>query len=461
MSRGSVLSSVVLIGVICILELGGMLAGRFGDMHQLGVVLVCGATMALFATRLLPEYLAAFMFFVACIIGGLAPASIVLSGFTGSAVWLVVAGAVISVALRHTGLAQRLGLALAGRQSMRFPLFLARVAMFGTALVFLMPSATGRILLVIPLLEATIAAAGLEARERRAVAIMLAGIAGTFFPALAVLPANVPNNVLAGLMESTGIGAPTFAGYLGLHFPVLGLVKLALVTAMLAATYWREPDMPGRQGASERTPVSTGEKRLLVLLAITILLWLSDAWHHISPAWVGMAAAVVCLWPRSGLMPEQPMRAVGLEPVFYVAGVVGVGAVLEASGIGGELAALIGRLVAWGGTDPIVTLLILIVIAASLGLLVTIIAVPAILTPIAPELAALTGLPVHAVAMSQVVGFSTVFFPYQAPPLAVAMQVHAGIARPMVSLCFRLAILTVLIVWPLNLIWWRVLGWLP
>ena len=461
MNRLSLLSPRLLVAAICIVEAAGMLAGRFGGTHQLGVILVCGATMALFATRVLPEYLAALMFFVACIVGGLAPSMTVLSGFTGPAVWLVIAGAVMGVALRHTGLARRLGHALAGRRAVSFPLFLARVVMFGAGLIFLMPSALGRILLLLPMLEATIAAAGLDPRDRRAVAIMLAGMAGTFFPAMGVLPANVPNNVLAGLLETTGIGAPTFAGYLVLHFPVLGLAKLGLIVVMFALAYRGEAAMPGRPDAAGGARFSAAEIRLLVLLAITILLWLSDGWHHVSPAWVGMAAAVICLWPGAGLMPNEALRAVGLDPVFYVAGVVGVGAVLEASGIGGELATLVGHLVAWGGTDPVMTFVILIAISAALGLLVTIVAVPAILTPIAPGLAAMTGLPVDAVAMSQVVGFSTVFFPYQAPPLAVAMQVYPTIGPQLVRFCLRLAILSVLLIWPLNLLWWRILGWLP
>lgn len=145
----------------------------------------------------------------------------------------MISGAVIGAALRHTGLAQRSARLLAGRQGVSFPLFLGRVALFGTGLLFLMPSAMGRVLLLIPMLEAVITQAGLEPTDRRATGIMLAGLFGTFFPAMAVLPANVPNNVLIGLLETTGIGAPSLTSYLLLHFPVLGLVKLMLIVGLL------------------------------------------------------------------------------------------------------------------------------------------------------------------------------------------------------------------------------------
>lgn len=460
--RTSALFLPILIGAALAIEAIGGLMGRFAEGHnQLAALLVCGATMALLATRALPEYLSAFIFFVVCVVGALAPPAVVLSGFAGSAVWLVISGAVIGAALRHTGLAQRSARLLAGRQGVSFPLFLGRVALFGTGLLFLMPSAMGRVLLLIPMLEAVITQAGLEPTDRRATGIMLAGLFGTFFPAMAVLPANVPNNVLIGLLETTGIGAPSFTSYLLLHFPVLGLVKLMLIVGLLGFAFRREPALPGRRDRLAAVELSRAERRLLGLLGLTILLWLSDGWHGVSAAWVGMGAAIICLWPGSGLMPESALRSVGMEPVFYVAGVVGIGAVLGQSGAGAVLGELIGALVDQAGAGPGASVVMLVAIAALLGLFVTIVAVPAILTPIAQSLAAATGLPVDVVVMSQVVGFSTVFFPYQAPPLAVAMQTNGHMGAAMVRFCLRLAVLTVLVIWPLDLLWWRLLGWLP
>lgn len=456
------LASRSLIVAALVVEAAGMLIGYTGgEGRLLAAVLICLATMALLATRTLPEYLTALTFFVACAVGHVAPSAVFLAGFTGPAVWLVISGAIIGAAMRHTGFARRLGAILVGQSGSSFPAFLARVALFGAGLLFVMPSAMGRVLLLIPMLEATIDQAGLPSGDRRVAGVMLAGIFGTFFPAMAVLPANVPNNVLAGLLETTGIGVPSFTTYLLLHFPILGIVKLALIIALLAVIYRGEPGISGKSGAARGSILSKPEKRLAVLLGITIVFWLTDSLHNISAAWVGLAAAVICAWPGTGLMPEQALRAVGMEPVFYVAGVVGVGAVIDHSGLGNRLAEMAGSLMGIASGHAVVTFAMLAMIAAVLGLLVTIVAVPAILTPMAPELARVTGLPAEAVAMSQVVGFSTVFFPYQAPPLAVAMQTTAQIGREMVRVCFILAILSVLLVWPLDLMWWHLLGWLP
>ena len=164
-----------LIAAAILLEVAGVVAGRMGSDHtMLASLLICVATMALLAARLIPEYLTALLFFVACALGAFAPATVFLAGFASSAVWLVVSGAIIGAALRHTGLADRLGAMLAPSGEMAFTRFLWRVMLFGAFLMFFMPSSMGRILLMIPLLQATVKQIGLEPAGRRASAVMLA-----------------------------------------------------------------------------------------------------------------------------------------------------------------------------------------------------------------------------------------------------------------------------------------------
>jgi di/tricarboxylate transporter len=373
---------------------------------------------------------------------------------------MIISGAVIGAAVRHTGLADRLGAWLAALARGPFPRVLAVIGLFGTGLAFLMPSGMGRIFLLVPLLEAFADRAGLKIGSRGRTAVMLAGIFGTFFPAMAILPANVPNNVLAGLLETTGIGVPSFSAYLLLHFPVLGLAKLALIVGLLSIGYRDVPPVSGDKPPAP-PPLSALEKRGAVVFAATIGLWLTDGWHGIPTTWVGMAAAVVCLWPGTGLMPAQPLRAVAMEPVVYVAGVVGLGALVDRSGLATAIGELIRAAIAPLAAGPVETLLLLGTIATGVGLVVTVVGTPAILTPIASILASSTGLPLHAVTMSQALGFSTVFLPYQAPPLAVSVQIGAIPFRETARYCILLSIFSMLLIWPLDALWWRLLGVLP
>ena len=57
-----------------------------------------------------------------------------------------------------------------------------------------------------------------------------------------------------------------------------------------------------------------------------------------------------------------------------------------------------------------------------LGLASTMPGVPAIMTPIAGDLAAASGLPLETILMIPVLGFSTVLLPFQVPPLIVGLR---------------------------------------
>ncbi|MEJ2108214.1 MAG: hypothetical protein P8X48_12955 [Acidiferrobacteraceae bacterium] len=58
------------------------------------------------------------------------------------------------------------------------------------------------------------------------------------------------------------------------------------------------------------------------------------------------------------------------------------------------------------------------------------------------------------------IGFSTPLFLYQAAPLVVAMQLAGEKTRAAIVLCLQLALVTVLLLLPLDYLWWRLLGWL-
>lgn len=60
--------------------------------------------------------------------------------------------------------------------------------------------------------------------------------------------------------------------------------------------------------------------------------------------------------------------------------------------------------------------------------------------------------------MTQVIGFSTVLLPYQAPPLVVAIQSGGLPAKEVVRMCLITAAITIILLWPLDYLWWKALG---
>ncbi|MGY5710315.1 hypothetical protein ACXHPE_17105 [Vibrio cincinnatiensis] len=94
------------------------------------------------------------------------------------------------------------------------------------------------------------------------------------------------------------------------------------------------------------------------------------------------------------------------------------------------------------------------------GLVATIPGVPTVLSPMAADFAQASGFSLSAVLMTQVIGFSTVIFPYQVGPLIVAMQLSNESLAKLVKVTLPLAGITVALLMPLDYFWWLLLGWI-
>ena len=423
--------------------------------------LLVGFAIACWAFGWLAEPATTLVFFLLVVVFRVAKPEVVFSGFTSSAWWLVLGGSITAIAVQTTGLGRRLAGLLLGRAAGSYPRAVTTVALAAVGLAFLMPSTNGRIMLLMPIVLAFAERLGLAPGRPGYMGLVLTVAAASYMPPTTILPANVPNSILLGAAESLYGVKLAYGPYLLLHFPILGALKTAALIWLVCRLF---PEREALRPTSfeDLGPLSREERWLAWLLALSLLLFATDFIHGISPAWVSLGTGLLCFLPPLGLVTPADFSArINVVMLIYIAGILGLGAVVADSGLS---AAVSERLLAWANLTPghnVGNVATLSAIGAGLAALTTATGVPAVLTPLAQEFASASGLPLLTVLMLQVVPFSTVFLPFESPPIMVALHLGGVGVRPANKLCLALAAVTVLVLLPLDYLWWRLLGYLP
>lgn len=431
-------------------------AGVTVNVMHAGALLVL--VMGLWAIGSLPEYFVALIFFALAILLQVAAPAIIFSGFASGTLWLVLGGLVIAEAVRSTGLGERIARLALGTQTLSYRKLVTASVLVSLALSFLMPATVARILLLVPIMVAVSERHGFTRGSMGYTGVMLATILATFQCGTAILPANAPNLVLAGAAETLYGVQLIYAEYLWAQFPVMGLLKGWLIIVMVCRLCPAET----RAGAvaAELPPMSAGEKRLAMIVFVSLVLWATDFLHGIRPGWIALAAAVVAMMPRIGAVPVTMFQErVRFGTFFYIGAILGLGAVMIETGLSVAIGnAVLGLFRLEPGADT-VNFAVLSLISTFAGLLTTNPSQPALLAPLAGHFAEASGWPLKTALMTLAVGFSTVILPYQVPPVVVGLQLAHLSVQTAIRITVPLAAISIIGLIPMNYFWWRLIGY--
>jgi len=110
--------------------------------------------------------------------------------------------------------------------------------------------------------------------------------------------------------------------------------------------------------------------------------------------------------------------------------------------------------------DDFLNFMLLATMSSIAGLLTTNPVQPALLAPLAGQLAEAIDWPIKAMLMSFALGFTTVILPYQVPPVAVGLQLAGLSLRTALAFMLPLAVISLLVLVPLDYAWWKLIGYL-
>lgn len=219
-----------------------------------------------------------------------------LHGFTSEVTFFLVGVAAIGTAVETSGLAQRAARFLARSARGNPSRLYAQMILSLPALAFLVPSAITRNAILIPAYREALDSMGIGKSGRVGRALMLA--LGMLNP---LASSALLTGGIASIAAATLLGGFSWLGWFALMaVPYYALILLGgLWLRVMVGSF--EPSVPNAARPAAE-PLSTAEIKTLGILALTALLWLTDAWHHLSPAIPALFAAIVLLVPSIGTL---------------------------------------------------------------------------------------------------------------------------------------------------------------
>lgn len=417
---------------------------------------ISGLSVALFATRLLPEIVTALGTFLAFIAIAAAPNEVIFSGFGTGGFWLLFAGLVIGTAITVTGLGMQIALRIFQRTGDSYVKASVLLALSGLGLGLLVPSTIPRVIVLMPIALSLAQTMGYGMGSRGHVGLTVTAATATLLPTYAFLTANLPTIIQFGAIETLYGIRPSYAQYFIEQVPINVVRFVALLALMV-------PFAPARAEAASALaapkPFTPIQQRLLMLLGVAILFWATDTWHGISPAWVALTLAAVLLVPAFGMLDGTAMKTkIDMSPAFFLAAVFAISAVAQSTGLGTIVAERLIPLLGLAEGGDFRNLYAVTALSTLLSHLTTAPAAPAVLAPLVGAFASETGWPVETVAMVQVIGIATPILPYQAPPLIVAMALAQIPISALLRVCAALALVVAVVGLPVTYLWWTWLG---
>jgi sodium-dependent dicarboxylate transporter 2/3/5 len=232
-------------------------------------------------TEALPLTATALMPFIVLPFAGVLNARDTASAYYSPILFLLLGGAFIALAIERTGLHRRLALAILsaiGGRGGQTGLLLA--FMIAAAILSMLISNTSTALIMMPMALAVLAGGGVVAGDREGLAGALPmGIAfAASIGGLGTLVGSPTNAIAVGLLD-TMIGTQiSFAEWTlyGLPIVVVGVPLAAFLIARVQQVATHPFDViAAREAVEDEDPMGPAEKRLMVVVAVTFLAWMT------------------------------------------------------------------------------------------------------------------------------------------------------------------------------------------
>ena len=255
------------------------------------------------------------------------------SGFSNETPWFLLGAILIGAMASKSGLARRIAYTIATRIGTSYSRLLLAFIIVDFLLTFLIPSDIARVTILATVAVGTVNVLGLGPRSNvgRGLLIIVTYTAAIFDKMLIAGTASI---LARGIIEQVGNVRVLYSQWFIAYLPC----DLITIFSCWRLILWLYPPEKQRLEGSGTEylkselallgPWSVAEKKCGALLAIAVLLWMTDFMHPISPSMVGLAVGLLALAPAVGVLDAADLRKLNFGAIWFTAAALSMGRVL-------------------------------------------------------------------------------------------------------------------------------------
>ena len=261
------------------------------------------------------------------------------SGYSNTALWLIVIGFIMAASMEKSGLSKRIALLLVSAAKGSTVKIYWAIALVMLVMTFLVPSITARTLMMLPIILGIAAAVNAKPGQSNSVKalFLIVAMSGTMM-SMGVLTAHVGNPITVALIETATKRSISWSTWF--RAGALPAFALAFLSVFIIKAIWPPETKDLGQGQdyvrlelAALGKLSSKEIYTLVVFLVTLTLWATDFYHKINVVVVGLLAVILLLLPRKGILEWHEAQQKVPWNVFMVYGAgLSLGTALVSSG---------------------------------------------------------------------------------------------------------------------------------
>lgn len=261
-----------------------------------------------------------------------------MSGFVNSGWVFVAAGIFMAAAIVSTGLETRIAYMILRAVGTKVNAIIGGIIVVGFVLTFLIPSVIARAATMVPIVLGLNKTFKLPLDSQLSKAMLMSVGILPSLTGVGVLTGSAPNPVVANFISKAGLKPVMYMDWLIYNFPLSLAMGVILYFVMTRMHKFEFDELPGGREYLHKCVTDLGdmtkaEKKVSIILALTILMWATDKLHGIDATTVSILSVFVMLMPYMGVATwKQLYGKVDWTAILMFGAGISLGTVLMSTG---------------------------------------------------------------------------------------------------------------------------------